>query len=234
MYPSHELPVPMAFLGQTFQQDESFDGVYILPSTAQSMNSYPTDSCAMPSTNNLFPTDHHQHQHHQHQTINDGHWLAVPSFNEIPPYHNMTVGINDMLPWGRYSHPAPSPQPSQSDCSSTSAFQPSNDLAYYGTPTGHGTWRCSYPGCSSKTVFHRGCDLRKHYKRHGRHFFCRHPGCPKSTSGGFSSRKDRGRHEAKHNPSIQCGWEGCPRIFSRMDNMRDHVRRVHQKKSRAR
>lgn len=216
----------MTFLGPTFQNDESFDGVYILPGT-QSMN---LDSFPAPCAN-LPPT--HPNTLYNHQ-MNDAAWLAVPSFTEVPPYHNMSPGINDLLPWGRYPHPAASPQPSHSDCSSTSAVPHSNDISYYGTPTGHGTWRCSYPGCSSKTVFHRGCDLRKHHKRHGRHFFCRHPGCPKSTTGGFSSRKDRGRHEAKHNPSINCGWEGCTRIFSRMDNMRDHVRRVHQKKSRAR
>lgn len=219
----------MAFLGHTFQHDDAFDGVYILPST-QTIHSFPTESCTNlnpPPTNTLFPPS-------PRNQVNDGAWLAVPSFTELPTYHDVSVGINDMIPWTRYSHPAASPQPSQSDCSSPAPLQQPNDISYYGTPTGAGTWRCSYPGCSSKTVFHRGCDLRKHYKRHGRHFFCRHPGCPKSTSGGFSSRKDRGRHEAKHNPSINCGWEGCTRIFSRMDNMRDHVRRVHHKKSRAR
>ena len=80
---------------------------------------------------------------------------------------------------------------------------------------------------------------------------------------GFSSKKDRARHEAKHNPSIRCEWsadtdeygkprdplpgesrqvirgeslgeagnrrDACGRVFSRMDNMKDHVRRVHKK-----
>jgi hypothetical protein len=43
----------------------------------------------------------------------------------------------------------------------------------------------------------------------------------------FASKKDRARHEAKHNPHIRCGWEGCDRVFSRLDNMKDHVRRIH-------
>lgn len=53
-------------------------------------------------------------------------------------------------------------------------------------------------------------------------------------TGGFSSKKDRARHEAKHNPGIKCEWHGpdgeeCGRVFSRMDNMKDHVRRIHRK-----
>ena len=238
MYPhDHELPLPWGFMeSQSFHSDDSFDSIYILPSTSTStsLNSFPP---APAPCLNMPPTQHNMFPHSTRvPAASDAGWLAVPQFTDIPPYHNhnVSVGLNDLLPWPRYAPSAGSPQPSQSDRSSTPALQASNDISYYGTPTGDGTWRCSYPGCASRTVFHRGCDLRKHYKRHGRHFFCRHTGCPKSTSGGFSSRKDRGRHEAKHNPSIQCGWEGCPRIFSRVDNMRDHVRRVHQKKSRSR
>lgn len=137
-------------------------------------------------------------------------------------------------------------------------------------------WRCAYPSCTSRAIFTRGCDLRKHYNRHSKHLFCRIKGCPQSesaciaaaqqstrsgssshrdisrqnssnsgssrsrstsdflTSGGFSSKKDRARHEAKHNPGIRCEWHGpngeeCARMFSRMDNMKDHVRRIHNK-----
>lgn len=109
-------------------------------------------------------------------------------------------------------------------------------------------WRCAYPGCTSRATFTRGCDLRKHYNRHSKHLFCRVEGCPQSEaaaagrakstdqplSGGFSSKKDRARHEAKHNPGIKCEWRGlegeeCGRVFSRMDNMKDHVRRIHNK-----
>lgn len=120
------------------------------------------------------------------------------------------------------------------------------------SPTGHGgstqSWRCAYPGCTSRATFTRGCDLRKHYNRHSKHLFCRVENCPQSESaaasraksadqpltGGFSSKKDRARHEAKHNPGIKCEWRGvegeeCGRVFSRMDNMKDHVRRIHNK-----
>ncbi|KAJ5654676.1 C2H2 type zinc finger domain protein [Penicillium lividum] len=103
------------------------------------------------------------------------------------------------------------------------------DLTRYGIPTGDGAWRCAYPGCTSQALFRRGCDLRKHFNRHRKHLFCRHEGCPQSRHGGFSSKKDRARHEAKHNPGIVCEWEGCGRVFSRVDNMRDHLRRIHRR-----
>ncbi|KAF7588013.1 hypothetical protein BBP40_006419 [Aspergillus hancockii] len=104
------------------------------------------------------------------------------------------------------------------------------DLTNYGIPNPDNTWRCAYPGCTSQTVFRRGCDLRKHYNRHRKHLFCRHNGCPQAVQGGFSSKKDRDRHEAKHNPLVGCEWEGCQRMFSRVDNMKDHVRRIHKRR----
>ncbi|KAB8070282.1 hypothetical protein BDV29DRAFT_194202 [Aspergillus leporis] len=106
------------------------------------------------------------------------------------------------------------------------------DLTNYGIPNSDHTWRCAYPGCTSQTVFRRGCDLRKHYNRHRKHLFCRHNGCPQAVQGGFSSKKDRDRHEAKHNPLVGCDWEGCQRMFSRVDNMKDHVRRIHKRSER--
>ena len=93
------------------------------------------------------------------------------------------------------------------------------------------SWRCAHPGCTSQAVFTRGCDLRKHFRRHTKSLFCRHEDCPQSTEGGFSSKKDRDRHEAKHKPGVPCQWEGCERKFSRVDNMKDHVRRIHGKSS---
>lgn len=133
-------------------------------------------------------------------------------------------------------------------------------------------WQCSYPGCPSKTLFLRICDLRKHYKRHSQRLYCRHLGCPRSIEGSlsdldgpkkespdpirddlrlqegslsdsssaqynqtwFASVRDRARHEAKHNPRIRCTWQGgiCSRVFSRLDNMRNHVERVHLKLGR--
>ncbi|EMD00340.1 hypothetical protein BAUCODRAFT_62639 [Baudoinia panamericana UAMH 10762] len=103
------------------------------------------------------------------------------------------------------------------------------EMARWGYEVAEGDWKCSYQGCTSKSTFTRGCDLRKHYKRHTKSLFCRHEGCPQSMGGGFSSKKDRARHEAKHNPTISCELDDCPRLFSRVDNMKDHVRRVHKR-----
>ena len=157
------------------------------------------------------------------------------------------------------SHQTPSPVPSSSGLQPRPALRSdstssSTSLHAYGitVPSADPTtqaWRCAYPGCTSRATFIRGCDLRKHYNRHSKHLFCRVDGCPQSQAaaeaaarpqidgvltGGFSSKKDRARHEAKHNPGIRCEWKGpegeeCGRVFSRMDNMKDHVRRIHKK-----
>lgn len=100
---------------------------------------------------------------------------------------------------------------------------------------------CPYPECKSKAKFNSRKDLRNHYQTHCKRFFCRYPECSQSALNadpdiigrrGFVTRKDRTRHEAKHKPEIQCQWRGengeqCSRIFSRVDNMRDHVKRIH-------
>jgi hypothetical protein len=82
-----------------------------------------------------------------------------------------------------------------------------------------GSWSCAWPRCTSRCIFKRLCDLRKHYRRHSKTLFCRHKGCLQAIELGFSSNKDRLRHEAKHNPAIPCEREDCGRIFSRADNM---------------
>ncbi|KAK4613198.1 Trichothecene biosynthesis transcription regulator TRI6 [Fulvia fulva] len=119
---------------------------------------------------------------------------------------------------------------SQSDVGSRSTSPNTAEMAKWGARNEDGSWSCSYPGCVSRSTFTRGCDLRKHYKRHTKSLFCRAEGCPQATEGSFSSKKDRARHEAKHNPTIMCEWDGCGRLFSRNDNMKDHVRRVHQRR----
>ncbi|RYP42843.1 hypothetical protein DL768_010196 [Monosporascus sp. mg162] len=101
--------------------------------------------------------------------------------------------------------------------------------------------QCTFQNCKSTTVFTTGRDFRRHYRQHFKRFFCRYEECPQSTDDpgdastkGFATRKDRARHEAKHNPAIKCPWRNrnggqCTRTFSRMDNMRDHYRRIHEK-----
>lgn len=114
---------------------------------------------------------------------------------------------------------------SRSDASARSISPSLSEMQQWGFQNEGGRWTCKYPGCSSKVLFTRGCDLRKHYRRHAKTLFCRIEGCPQATMGGFSSKKDRARHEAKHNPGVVCSWEGCGRVFSRVDNMVSRCRR---------
>ncbi|KAE8166505.1 hypothetical protein BDV40DRAFT_285549 [Aspergillus tamarii] len=102
--------------------------------------------------------------------------------------------------------------------------------------------KCPVPGYRSTERFASPRDIRRPYRQHVKTFFCHYENCPQSapdpqssSKRGFATRKDRDRHEAKHKPEIRCQWrnqhgEQCTRLFSRMDNMRDHVRRIHRQK----
>lgn len=99
--------------------------------------------------------------------------------------------------------------------------------------------QCPHPGCQSKVLYTRKCDLEKHYRFHFRKYFCRIPGCALcemnsltvsgSGYGGFSTKKDRDRHEKSHFPALTC--EYCGKLFSRRDNLRDHWRKRHYEKA---
>ncbi len=85
---------------------------------------------------------------------------------------------------------------------SRSASPSAGELSRWGRRNEDGTWSCAHPGCTSRSTFGRGCDLRKHYKRHTKSWFCSYQDCPQAHEGGFSSKKDKARHEAKHDPQI--------------------------------
>lgn len=126
-------------------------------------------------------------------------------------------------------HRSPSSEPTACSAPSSLKSPQQRSLAAYGLPapttdtSAAQMWRCAYPGCTSKMIFSRGCDLRKHFKRHSRHLFCRIEGCLQSDIGataqaegcssgsphklGFSNARDRARHEAKHSPAIVCEWK---------------------------
>ncbi|KAL2048459.1 hypothetical protein N7G274_000371 [Stereocaulon virgatum] len=148
---------------------------------------------------------------------------TVPS----SPYASNTQ-YNSNAPWPALH---PDDREAASDISRSASPDPA-DLHNFGflLPDGR-SWRCAYPQCTSSARFTRGCDLRKHYKRHTKHLLCRYEDCPQSKEGGFSSKKDRDRHESRHNPGVSCTHKGCERVFSRVDNMKDHVRRIHRKHS---
>lgn len=100
--------------------------------------------------------------------------------------------------WSNVSWPTLDPGEVEVPSTSRSASPNPADLHNFGIPLPDGrSWRCAYPNCTSQARFTRGCDLRKHYRRHTKSLFCRHEECPQSKEGGFSSRKDRDRHESK-------------------------------------
>ena len=173
-----------------------------MPQTISPSYSHPAETYNSPNQDGRFL---------QTSSNSSGGWPAQQAYapNHLP---------NDL--------PTPSVYPSPQLSRSSSPA----DLQSYGYMNADGkTWRCAFPGCTSTSQFARGCDLRKHYWRHNKTFFCRWEGCPKATEGGYSSKKDRTRHEAKHDPGVHCEWADCDRIFSRVDNMKDHVRRIHRK-----
>ncbi|KAE8377390.1 hypothetical protein BDV26DRAFT_304956 [Aspergillus bertholletiae] len=108
-------------------------------------------------------------------------------------------------------------------------------------PTSPSHAECPVAGYNKPTVrFAPPQDFRRRDRQHVKRFFCRYKNClqsepdsPSFKKRGFTTRKDRDRHEARHKPEIRCQWrneqgEQCTRLFSRMDNMRDHVRRIHR------
>ena len=137
----------------------------------------------------------------------------VPSEEQFTPMISSSASATDA-----HDFTTPSFSDKRSDASPSTSPTSLKPMEF-GYRNAEGFLVCSYQGCTSRAVFSRGCDLRKHYKRHNKSHFCRFEGCPQSYEGGFSSKKDLARHEASHNPEIRCEWEGCRRVFSRVDNM---------------
>ena len=164
----------------------------------------------------------------QHPAMTSAHSHTSPDAFSTPVQYSSWPSLNpNAFARGQYAPPAPHVLPSSpysseqhwpvapwptlhpddvnasSDSRSTSP-NPA-DLHNFGFPLPDGrSWRCAYPNCTSQVAFTRGCDLRKHYRRHTKSLFCRHEECPQSREGGFSSRKDRDRHESKVRPVVSC------------------------------
>ena len=157
--------------------------------------------------NGSFPTfpDSKNNLHYKHH--------SNPQYNHSPPIVSSSKAPENLLD---IATPSLATKPIQNSPSASPTSTKSFD---YGYRNAEGFLVCSFRGCTSRAVFSRGCDLRKHYKRHNKSLFCSFESCPQHYEGGFSSKKDLARHEAKHNPGVWCEWEGCDRLFSRVDNM---------------
>ncbi|BCS19019.1 putative C2H2 transcription factor [Aspergillus puulaauensis] len=212
----------------------SHQSPYYNPATTTSANQAQPNSQWLHPSHASTSSRHHHHHHHSNTSYQE----SIPSIasSDLDPDFDVDMDLDlDMDPQTAGGDLLSSPSPNPPSRTPSTHSTNTKDLTLYGTPSlSHpGAWRCAYPNCTSPSLFRRGCDLRKHYNRHRKHLFCRHDGCPQSNpqvpGAGFSSKKDRDRHEAKHNPGIMCEWagEGCTRVFSRVDNMKDHVRRIH-------
>lgn len=199
-------------------------------------------SQSMPSPQHTY---HYQYSLLQHSPYDMSFHIPSPTINtRSQRSYSLQTSTSLSLSTG-----LPSPEQSPREAYHRADSPGHADLNLFGWADKDGTWKCAYPGCTSRAIFTRGCDLRKHHKRHTKSFFCRYPTCTQSSGGGFSSKKDLARHEAKHNPGVLCEWSGCDRVFSRIDNMvsmllvkfsihayqyhqRDHMKRIHLKAQR--
>jgi hypothetical protein len=154
-------------------------------------------------------------------------WMALPL---LPPTdegvaHAVEGPVDSTAAFANIVTMMPSPQ--QTSDSSPEGYTDTTDLTNFRRLNTDGTWTCAYRDCKSSKIFRRDCDFRKHFKYHIKYLTCRYPECDQSGKGSFATRRDRDRHEKKHKPGVRCTWEGCEKVFSRTDNMKDHVKRRH-------
>ncbi|KAI0881810.1 uncharacterized protein GGS22DRAFT_171972 [Annulohypoxylon maeteangense] len=100
-----------------------------------------------------------------------------------------------------------------------------------------GLYCCTYPGCTEPVrTFPRKCEWGKHMDKHDRPYKCLSVECEKlagfTYSGGLlrHEREVHGKHGGPRNP-LNCPHGNCKRHegkgFSRMENLNEHLRRVH-------
>ncbi|KAL7623331.1 hypothetical protein AAE478_007012 [Parahypoxylon ruwenzoriense] len=100
-----------------------------------------------------------------------------------------------------------------------------------------GKFVCTFPGCVDGTKgFGRKCEWSKHMDKHDRPYKCPTAGCenlPGFTYSGGLLRHERevhGKHGGPKNP-LNCPHVNCKRHtgkgFSRLENLNEHLRRVH-------
>ncbi|KAI0133917.1 C2H2 transcription factor [Xylariales sp. AK1849] len=101
----------------------------------------------------------------------------------------------------------------------------------------HGKYQCTWPDCTEEVKeFGRKCEWNKHMDKHDRPYKCPAEGCEKlpgfTYSGGLlrHEREVHGKHGGPKNP-LNCPHVNCKRHtgkgFSRLENLNEHLRRVH-------
>lgn len=71
--------------------------------------------------------------------------------------------------------------------------------------------------------------VRAHLRQRKNLYFCGVKHCLRASRTGFSSRRLRDRHQAKHKSRIACEWEGCIRLFDDVENMNIHLEQIHRR-----
>ncbi|KAI1500847.1 hypothetical protein F5X99DRAFT_418905 [Biscogniauxia marginata] len=100
-----------------------------------------------------------------------------------------------------------------------------------------GKYCCTWPNCTDEVrEFGRKCEWSKHMDKHDRPYKCPSGGCEKlpgfTYSGGLlrHEREVHGKHGGPKNP-LNCPHVNCKRHtgkgFSRLENLNEHLRRVH-------
>jgi hypothetical protein len=102
-----------------------------------------------------------------------------PNLSHMSSFSNITPTRTPNPNTLRSSFSATSPPLSTRSTSPNSI----SGLDEYGVPQPNGTWKCAFPGCKSTVTFARPCDLRKHYHRHEKRWYCRWEGCERSEAG---------------------------------------------------
>ncbi|KAK3946050.1 cell wall transcription factor ACE2 [Diplogelasinospora grovesii] len=105
------------------------------------------------------------------------------------------------------------------------------------TKNQNGKFVCTWPGCPEEIKeFSRKCEWNKHMDKHDRPYKCAAEGCeklPGFTYSGGLLRHEREVHHKHGGPknSFNCPHVNCKRHsgkgFSRMENLNEHLRRVH-------
>ncbi|KAK7973062.1 hypothetical protein PG988_007196 [Apiospora saccharicola] len=179
--------------------------------------------------------------------------ISDPSGNDgiNSPFEDDPVNGLPLLPDSPTHHhfgslPATSPQPVLSAPKSDSA-QPADAPAATRTKAipkpdreaikVNGKYICNFPECTEDVKeFGRKCEWSKHMDKHDRPYKCAVEGCEKlpgfTYSGGLlrHEREVHGKHGGPKNP-LNCPHPNCKRYsgkgFSRLENLNEHLRRVH-------
>lgn len=159
---------------------------------------------------------------------------STPSLSEHTDCDNMEISYMDTNPG--LSIPTSQNATPQTAGLETPTFTPSCSPVSVTSPPQQlpRRYSCEYESCGHKE-FDRPCDLNKHLKTHNKHLECDfdpNGGCQMK----FSTEKDRKRHKVtvheKQRPHVchicvKEGAEGKEGRFSRKDNLKIHIKKVH-------